>query len=191
MPEQGSTTLLRGFQVSVAVLDAFLVANNVDETYGTPPFYKDHPDHDPISKLLLAKIARFDEKADKTKFRVILPSVEGDDIATTAYVTYAWVSVEVHREVNMDLNLPAEPQKGLRSSGPRFWSLVTRWRQRRGLSTMGRWVCTLLSRTTSGVCVVRYSRVTNAPRLAVGTIRIIPTTNKTPYLLCIQRLLAC
>jgi hypothetical protein len=94
-------------------LDAFLVANNVDETFGTPPFYKDHPDHDPISELLLAKIARFDEKADKTNFRVIMPSVEGDDIATTAYVTYAWVSVEVHREVKLEHNhLPAEPPKG-------------------------------------------------------------------------------
>ncbi|KAK4043379.1 hypothetical protein C8A01DRAFT_13083 [Parachaetomium inaequale] len=112
MPEQGSTTLLRGFQVSVAVLDAFLAANKVDETFGTPPFYKDHPDHDPISKLLLAKIARFDEKADKTKFRVILPSVEGDDIATTAYVTCAWVSVKVHREVKLVHNLPAELPKG-------------------------------------------------------------------------------
>jgi hypothetical protein len=111
MPEQGSTTLLRGFQVSVAALNAFPVANNVDETFGTPPFYNRHPDRDPISKLLLAKIARFDQKADKAKFRVIMPSVEGDT-ATTAYVTYAWVSVEVHREVNLDHNLPAEPPKG-------------------------------------------------------------------------------
>src|SRR5690349_1763323 len=42
----GSTTLVRGFKVSVATLDAFLAANNVYETYGTPPFYGRHPDKD-------------------------------------------------------------------------------------------------------------------------------------------------
>ncbi|AEO60426.1 hypothetical protein MYCTH_2309624 [Thermothelomyces thermophilus ATCC 42464] len=108
----GSTTLLRGFKVSVAVLDAFLAANKVDETYGTPPFYKDHPDRDPISKLLFSKIARFDENADKNKFRVVIPSVESRDIATTAYVTYAWASVVAHREVDLEHDLPAELPKG-------------------------------------------------------------------------------
>jgi len=52
----GSITILRGFKVSVAVFDAFLAANHVDETYGTPPFYRDHPDKDAISVLLYTKI---------------------------------------------------------------------------------------------------------------------------------------
>ncbi|KAN0068591.1 hypothetical protein V8E54_013315 [Elaphomyces granulatus] len=58
-----------GFKVSVAVLDAFLAANGVDETNGTPPFYKHHPDEDPI---LYTKITKAGGTADKNKFRLRL-----------------------------------------------------------------------------------------------------------------------
>ncbi|KAK4039494.1 hypothetical protein C8A01DRAFT_36533 [Parachaetomium inaequale] len=108
----GSTTLIRGFKVAVATLDAFLAANDVDETYGTPPFYGDHPDKDSISRLLFAKIAQHDPTADKDRFRVLIPSIEGMARAKTAYVAYAWVPVRAHREVKMDENLPAEIPKG-------------------------------------------------------------------------------
>lgn len=37
--------------------------------------------------------------------------MEGHDIATTTYVTYAWESVVAHREVDLEGDLPAEPPK--------------------------------------------------------------------------------
>lgn len=116
MPSAGSTTLLRGFKVSVAVLDAFLAANGVDETFGTPPFYKDHPDKDPISRLLVDKIAAATGAAaaavDKTRFRVLIPSAEGHNSSTVAYITHAWVTVYAHREVDMERELPSELPAG-------------------------------------------------------------------------------
>jgi hypothetical protein len=45
-------TLLRGFRVSVSTLDAFLVANSVDETHGLAPFYQKYPDKDYVSIIL-------------------------------------------------------------------------------------------------------------------------------------------
>ncbi|KAK4137288.1 hypothetical protein BT67DRAFT_431634 [Trichocladium antarcticum] len=109
-----STTLLYGFKVSVATLDAFLVANNGDETFGNTPL-GEHPDNN-VSKLLLAKVARFDDKADKNKFRVVMPAIHPSDIATTAYITYSWVDVSatpdaMDREVKLEHDLP-EPPKG-------------------------------------------------------------------------------
>ncbi|KAK4031249.1 hypothetical protein C8A01DRAFT_21507 [Parachaetomium inaequale] len=108
----GSTTLIRGFKVSVATFDAFLAANNVYETYGTPPFYGRHPDKDPISKLLFAKISQYDSDADKNKFRVLIPAIEGAGRSKTAYVAYAWAAVRAHREIKMDEDLPAGVPKG-------------------------------------------------------------------------------
>ncbi len=108
----GSTTIIRGFKVSVAALDAFLAANNVDETYGTPPFYEEHPDEDPISKLLFSKISQHDPDADKNKFRVLIPSIAGMGRARTAHIAYVWAAVRAHREVKMDEDLPAEIPKG-------------------------------------------------------------------------------
>jgi hypothetical protein len=75
--KMGSTTIIRGFKVSVAVLDAFLAANNVDKTYGAPPFYEGYPDKDPISKLLFSKVSRHDPDADKNRFCVLIPSIAG------------------------------------------------------------------------------------------------------------------
>jgi len=108
----GSTTLIRGFKVSVATLDAFLRANNVYETYGTPPFYKEHPDKDPISKLLFAKISQYDSDVDKNKFRVLIPAIEGAGRSKTAYVAYAWAAVRAHREIKINEDLPAGVPKG-------------------------------------------------------------------------------
>ncbi|KAK4141349.1 uncharacterized protein C8A04DRAFT_39184 [Dichotomopilus funicola] len=92
----GSTTVIRGFKVSVVTFDAFLNANNVYETWGGPPFYQDHPDQDPISRLLFAKISQYDSNADKNKFRVLIPSIR----------------VRAHRELKMDEDLPDEVPKG-------------------------------------------------------------------------------
>ncbi|KAM0429626.1 hypothetical protein ACHAPT_006231 [Fusarium lateritium] len=107
----GSTTLLRGFKVSVRTLDAFLAANDVYETYGTPPFYKHHPDRDEISKLFYAKIRLAGGTADKNRFRVMIPSREGHNESSVAYVTYAWLTVYAHREV-LDEDLPTAVPEG-------------------------------------------------------------------------------
>jgi hypothetical protein len=108
----GSTTILRGFKVSVAVLDAFLAANGIDETYGIPPFYKNHPDKDPISALLFTKITKAGGTANKNKFRIMIPSREGHDRSTVAYVTYSWVTIYAHRELRLDEDLPMEVPTG-------------------------------------------------------------------------------
>ncbi|KAL2170737.1 hypothetical protein VTG60DRAFT_4485 [Thermothelomyces hinnuleus] len=108
----GSITILRGFKVSTAVLDAFLAANGVDETYGAPPFYYNHPDKCPISRLLYAKIAAKDPEADRNRFRVNIPSLESYNDSVVAYVSYTWVTVFSHRELNMDEDLPAEVPLG-------------------------------------------------------------------------------
>lgn len=114
MPSLGSTTLLRGFKVSIPLLDAFLAANCVPETFGTPPFYRDHPDHDSISKLLCSKIAGFAEglAVDKDRFRVLIPSRAPYNVSRVAYVTYAWATVYAHREVDLETDLPAEVPAG-------------------------------------------------------------------------------
>jgi len=108
----GSTTILRGFKVSAAVLDAFLAANGVDKTYGTPPFYQDHPDKDRISMLLHSKVSQTYADADRNSFRVMIPSREGHSDSTVAYVTYAWVTIYAHRELDMDEDLPIRVPPG-------------------------------------------------------------------------------
>jgi hypothetical protein len=89
----------------------FLAAHSVDETYGAPPFYSDHPDND-VSKLLFSKVSQLNSNADKSRFRVMITSVQGAGRFKTAYVTYAWATVVAHREVDMERDLPAEVPKG-------------------------------------------------------------------------------
>ncbi|KAG6358126.1 hypothetical protein INS49_014010 [Diaporthe citri] len=109
-----AVTVLRGFQVSVSTLDAFLVANGVSATDGIPPNYPDHPDNDHISKLLFSKMG---ETGDKNNYRVIIPQRTSKSDADTAYVTYCWFMVFAQRELR-DGDLPTEaPQafEGLRN----------------------------------------------------------------------------
>lgn len=113
MPSLGSTTLLRGFKVSISVLDAFLAANCVPETFGTPPFHRDHPDNDSISKLLCSRITEITgSSADKNLFRVVIPSRAPYNASRVAYVTYAWATVYAHREVDLENDLPAAVPEG-------------------------------------------------------------------------------
>ncbi|CAM1502299.1 Fc.00g042830.m01.CDS01 [Cosmosporella sp. VM-42] len=102
----GSTTILRGFKVSVAALDEFLMANGVEETLGAAPFYSHHPDKCPISILLHKKITEAGGTADRNNFRVIIPSREGTDLSTVAYVTYTWVQMYAQLELHLDEDLP-------------------------------------------------------------------------------------
>lgn len=114
MPSLGSTTLLRGFKVSISILDAFLAANRVPETFGTPPFYRDHPDNDSISKLLYSRIteAEAEGTTDKDRFRVVIPSRAPYNASRVAYVTYAWATVYAHMEVDLENDLPAVLPEG-------------------------------------------------------------------------------
>ncbi|KAJ4397049.1 hypothetical protein N0V93_001273 [Gnomoniopsis smithogilvyi] len=112
MPSLGSTTLLRGFKVSISVLDAFLAANCVPETFGTPPFHRDHPDNDSISKLLFSKITEYGPAAVKNQFRVVIPSRAPYNASRIAYVTHAWATVYAHREVDLENDLPAAVPEG-------------------------------------------------------------------------------
>lgn len=114
MPNLGSTTLLRGFKVSITLLDAFLAANCVPETFGTPPFCRDHPHHDSISKLLYSRFRALggSRDADPARFRLVIPSRAPYNASRVAYVTYVWVTVYAHREVDLDGDLRAEPPEG-------------------------------------------------------------------------------
>lgn len=112
MPSLGSTTLLRGFKVSITILDAFLAANCVPETFGTPPFYRDHPDHDSISKLLHSKITDLGGTAERERFRVMIPSRAPYNSSRVAYITYCWATVYAHREIDLEHDLPAEVPDG-------------------------------------------------------------------------------
>lgn len=97
-----AVTVLRGFKVSVSTLDAFLFANEVSATNGTPPYYPHHPDR--ATDLLFSKMG---EWGDKTNYRVIIPQRVGYNSADTAYVTYSWFMVFAQRELRSD-DLPSE-----------------------------------------------------------------------------------
>jgi hypothetical protein len=64
-----TTTVLRGFKVPLPVLNAFLLANNIDESErlcsGTPPFYDKV---DEVTTLLRNKV-----DSEDTKIRIFIP----------------------------------------------------------------------------------------------------------------------
>ncbi|KAK4223076.1 hypothetical protein QBC38DRAFT_373843, partial [Podospora fimiseda] len=70
------------------------------------------PNDDPISRLLYTKVSAIDPAADNMRFRVLVPSVEGDTISPVVYVAYAWACVKKVRELNLEEDLPAEIPKG-------------------------------------------------------------------------------
>ncbi|KAI0433986.1 hypothetical protein F5Y09DRAFT_297439 [Xylaria sp. FL1042] len=97
-------TLLRGFKVPVTVLDAFLRANNVDDTHGMSPL----PDDDKvISALLRNKMGTGAGNA-----RVFIPHREAFSPATFAYVAFCWLHVFVQREVKLEDDLSETPPSG-------------------------------------------------------------------------------
>lgn len=87
-------TVLRGFKVPLAVLDAFLLANDVYESEclcsGIPPFYDE--DDDQVTTLLRKKVGSGD-----TKTRVFVPAREGYSQATSGYIAYDWKIVFAQR----------------------------------------------------------------------------------------------
>ncbi|KAH8769054.1 hypothetical protein F5883DRAFT_553391 [Diaporthe sp. PMI_573] len=89
------TTFLRGFKVPLPVLNAFLLANNVNESkmicFGIPPLYH-KPDQ--VTTLLRNKLGNGD-----TKTRVFVPSRASFDFATSAYIAYDWTVVLAQRRL--------------------------------------------------------------------------------------------
>ncbi|KAK3296508.1 uncharacterized protein B0H64DRAFT_171468 [Chaetomium fimeti] len=104
----GLTTILRGFKIPVAILDRFLEANNVEPTYGYPPFYS-QSELDPASKFLRAKV---DAVASQTKTQMFIPQKEGEIQSTYAYIAYAWVVAYAQRQIDLPKDLPDRAPPG-------------------------------------------------------------------------------
>lgn len=102
MTGEGSTiAIIRGLKVRVPVLDRFLSANNIDETYGNAPFYDKDPDAQ--SQLLRSKVGGVD-----TRTRIFIPSKQNHNDSNFAYVAYVWDVVYAQKEITLDSQLPAD-----------------------------------------------------------------------------------
>ncbi|KAI0545601.1 hypothetical protein F4679DRAFT_599340 [Xylaria curta] len=93
-------TILRGFKVHYAVLDAFLMANGLSETFGRAPV---ETDYDNIAKLLGSKMG--DTYVGKGA-RVVIPGHGPGYSSTFAYVAYGWMHVYAHRELDLETQIP-------------------------------------------------------------------------------------
>jgi hypothetical protein len=87
-------TILRGFKVHYSVLDDFLHANGMNETYGYPPVGSAY---DKMAALLQSKMGKETNGA-----RIIIPHRESYDQSTFAYVAYYWLHVFAQREINFE-----------------------------------------------------------------------------------------
>ncbi|KAI9155083.1 Oxidoreductase BOA1 [Paramyrothecium foliicola] len=76
-------------QSFISALDAFLVTNGLDETFGFAPL----PSKDPVSKFLTQKLG--------TPVRLFVPAREGHDDATVGYIAYDWVMVYAGRQIRL------------------------------------------------------------------------------------------
>lgn len=99
------TAILRGLKVRVHVLDKFLAANGVDETYAIAPFY--HKDPDDQSRLLRSKIG-----TQNTRTRIFIPQRNDYNESNFAYVAYAWEMVFAQKEISLNTQLPEKPPAG-------------------------------------------------------------------------------
>lgn len=90
------TAVLRGFKVPLPVLNAFLLANNIDESErlceGVPPFYNKV---DQVTTLLRTKVGGGDAKT-----RVFVPARMSFDSASSAYIAYDWIVVFAQRRLD-------------------------------------------------------------------------------------------
>lgn len=92
-----ATTVLRSFKVPLSVLNAFLLANNINDSkmlcFGIPPFY-DNLKVDRVTTLLRNKVGNGD-----TKTRVFVSSRTsmGYYLASCAYIAYDWTMVFAQR----------------------------------------------------------------------------------------------
>lgn len=101
------TTFLRGFKVPLPTLDAFLLANNINESEmicrGIPPLYSKD---DQVTTLLRNKLGNKDAKT-----RIFIPSRTGFEDATSAYIAYDWIVVLVQRRLGRE-NFADNPPPG-------------------------------------------------------------------------------
>lgn len=97
--------IFRGLKIRVRVLDRFLNANKVDETYGLAPFYE--TDRDKQSRLLRSKVGGGD-----TRSRISIPSKRIHDESNFAYVAWAWEMVYNQKEILLDQQLPMNSATG-------------------------------------------------------------------------------
>lgn len=103
MGGEGPTiAIVRGLKVRVPVLDRFLNANGVDETYGIAPFYDVDPDKQ--SRLLRSKVGGGDERT-----RIFIPSKFSHNESNFAYVAWAWEMVYAQKEIVLKQQLPTPP----------------------------------------------------------------------------------
>lgn len=103
--EDPTIAIIRGLKVRVPVLDRFLNANGVDETYGLAPFYDVDPDKQ--SRLLRSRVGGGD-----TRTRIFVPSKPSHNESNFAYVAWAWEMVYAQKEILLDQLLPTNPPSG-------------------------------------------------------------------------------
>jgi hypothetical protein len=84
--------VLRGFKVPVPVLDAFLRANSVYETYWDPPIEDDDKN---IAALL--RYEMIDEGSNSSCVRLVIPQHEGFNSSSVAYIVYSLAQVLAQR----------------------------------------------------------------------------------------------
>ncbi|KAK4096789.1 hypothetical protein N658DRAFT_333072 [Parathielavia hyrcaniae] len=119
----GLITLLRGFKVPIGVLDCFLVAHGVEETYSIAPRLEPGPlapPLDPQSAFLRARLAAAGTASTSSPpspaaldgVRVFIPNRRGQADPTYAYVSYAFVMVFSQRHVDLAAELPERAPPG-------------------------------------------------------------------------------
>ncbi|KAG8162746.1 hypothetical protein KVR01_007224 [Diaporthe batatas] len=114
-------TVLRGFKVPFPVLDAFLLANNINESEllcsGIPPFYDE--DNDQVTTLLRNKVGSGD-----TKTRIFVAARMGYRNAVSCYIAYDWKTVFAQRRFD-DVDLARHPPVGFEELRKEVLSYVT------------------------------------------------------------------
>jgi hypothetical protein len=104
----GPITVLRGFNVPVAILDRFFEANRVEPTEGYPPFYH----RSKLDAGLKFPRERLHAAAGDTKTRIFIPQLRGELQSTYAYVAYASVMVYAQRQLEPAEELPDRAPPG-------------------------------------------------------------------------------
>ena len=112
----GLITLLRGFKVPIAVLDRFLIAHGVEETYGIAPQLEPGPLAPPLdqhSAFFRARLtATSSDAASLGGVRLFIPNRRGQAAPAYAYVSHAFVMVFCQRHVDLAAELPERAPPG-------------------------------------------------------------------------------
>lgn len=117
MPGPNLVTALRGFKIRTSTLDKFLIAHGKYhgiKSGSIPPIYK-YDDNgnatDEISEVLRAQIeAGAGKSTSLATVLLVMPSVEGHDHSSWAYIAYSYVQVYAQRHINPQDNSEQMPQ---------------------------------------------------------------------------------